>query len=73
MPRTSIDQKTMLRYLSEHLLGSESGLNHFKAAHHTWADTAYAKRFESLHQQVQADQDDLKRIMDRLGCTKRPM
>ncbi|MGO2328678.1 hypothetical protein ACTXIU_17505 [Glutamicibacter arilaitensis] len=73
MPRTSIDQKTMHRYLSEHLLGSESGLNHFKAAHHTWADTAYAKRFESLHQQVQADQDDLKRIMDRLGCTKRPM
>lgn len=73
MPRNRIDQDTLHRYLSEHLLGSESGLNHFKAAHHTWAGTAYADRFDSLRQQVQADQEDLKRIMDRLGCTQRPM
>ncbi|UYQ78892.1 hypothetical protein OF385_07070 [Glutamicibacter sp. JL.03c] len=73
MPRNSIDQKVLHRYLIEHLLGSESGLNHFKAAHTTWAKTPYAARFDSLHEQVQADQVDLKRIMERLGCTQRPL
>ena len=73
MPNNTIDQMTLHRYLGEHLLGSESGLNHFKAAHHTWAGTAYADRFESLHRQVEDDQEDLKRIMDRLGCRQRPL
>ncbi|MGH3654639.1 hypothetical protein [Glutamicibacter sp.] len=72
MPQTGIDQSTLHRYLSQHLLGSESGLNHFKAAHGTWAGTAYEERFESLHRQVEADQDDLKRIMSQLGWSQRP-
>lgn len=73
MAPSTIDQDTLHRYLDRHLLGSESGLDHFKAAHGTWAGTAFEERFESLHQQVQADQEDLKKIMATLGCSPRPI
>ncbi|MGP4995835.1 hypothetical protein [Glutamicibacter ardleyensis] len=68
-----IDQEKLHRYLSQHLLGSESGLNHFEAAKDTWAGTAHEERFNSLWKQVEKDQQDLESLMDRLGFSRGPL
>lgn len=62
-----VDDSRLLKYLGGHLTGSRSGLQQFKAAVETWADTPHEQRMASLVQQVKADQDDLRRIMDALG------
>lgn len=62
-----IDQDKLHQYLSEHLLGSRSGLEHFKAAVETWQGTANEQRLISLENQVHTDQEDLKRIIAQLG------
>ncbi|MGO3257201.1 hypothetical protein ACTXJR_08000 [Glutamicibacter ardleyensis] len=73
MEHHAIDQEKLHRYLSQHLLGSESGLNHFEAAKDTWAGTAHEERFTSLYKQVEADQKDLESLMDRLGFPRGPL
>ena len=70
---TPIDESKLHKYLNEHLMGSRSGLEHFKAAVGTWAGTPHEQRMASLEQQVAADQDDLKRIMDDLGYQEPPL
>lgn len=64
---TVIDASKLLKYLSEHLLGSRSGLAQFQAAVETWSGTDQEAQMVSLKQQVAADQRDLKRIMDAMG------
>ncbi|WP_404290973.1 hypothetical protein [Glutamicibacter arilaitensis] len=73
MPHNSIDQDKLHSYLSQHLLGSESGLNHFEAAKDTWAGTAHEERFNSLWKQVEEDQRDLEALMDQLGFKRGPL
>lgn len=62
----SIDQHKLHKYLNEHLLGSRAGLQHFQAASETWSGTHLEPRWVSLRNQVEADQKDLRRILDAL-------
>lgn len=68
----AINHKTYSSYLNEHYLGSEGGVNAFKAAADTWQGTAHESGFNSLCQQVMADRDDLRRIMTALGYRPQP-
>lgn len=70
--RRAINHKTYSSYLNEHYLGSEGGINAFKAAAGTWKGTAHEHGFNSLCQQVMADRDDLHRIMTSLGYRPQP-
>ena len=67
-----LDTGKLHRYLSEHLLGSASGLEHFRAARQTWAGTSHEGRLESLYQQITDDQRDLKKLIAALGYTPHP-
>lgn len=60
-------------YLNEHLLGSEGGINAFKAATRTWKGTAEEERFASLARQVAQDHADLEKIMRSLGYRPHPV
>lgn len=68
-----INHSIYSNYLNEHLLGSEGGVNAFKAAADTWRGTEHEGAFKSLAQQVKADQDDLHRIIRDLGYDHAPL
>ena len=69
----SISHSMYATYLNEHLLGSEGGINAFKAATRTWRGTAQEQQFESLARQVADDHTDLETIMRSLGYRPHPM
>ncbi|WPR63913.1 hypothetical protein SLW73_13625 [Glutamicibacter protophormiae] len=62
-----IDHEKLHKYLSEHHLGSAAGLEHFASAKRMWADTQHAAVFHSLWLQVKEDQQELERILKKLG------
>lgn len=68
-----INHSIYSNYLNEHLLGSEGGVNAFKAAADTWRGTPHEGAFKSLARQVKADQDDLHRIIRSLGYDHAPL
>lgn len=68
----AINHENYSSYLNEHYLGSEGGVNAFKAAAATWSDTPHEIAFESLCQQVMADREDLRRIINDLGYRPHP-
>lgn len=66
-PGQGINHETYSYYLNEHFLGSEGGVNAFKAASDTWRDTPHEAALQSLIRQVMDDQEDLDRLINRLG------
>ncbi len=68
----SINHEIYSNYLNEHYLGSEGGINAFRAAAATWNQTPHENTFKSLCQQVMADRDDLRRIINQLGYHPHP-
>lgn len=68
----SINHEIYSNYLNEHYLGSEGGINAFRAAAVTWNQTPHENTFKSLCQQVMADRDDLRRIINQLGYHPHP-
>jgi hypothetical protein len=68
MKRTQcINDTTFSNYLNEHFLGSEGGVNAFKAASDTWRGTPHEATLKTLSRQVMDDQEDLERLINRLG------
>lgn len=68
----SINHEIYSNYLNEHYLGSEGGINAFRAAAAAWNQTPHENTFKSLCQQVMADRDDLRRIINQLGYHPHP-
>lgn len=69
----TIDRRILEKYLSHHLLGSQSGLAHFNSARQTWEATPHEHAFASLYEQVRDDQNDLRAIIGRLRLQERPL
>ncbi|MCV9994093.1 hypothetical protein OIU93_07235 [Paeniglutamicibacter sp. ZC-3] len=68
-----VSHQTLSNYLNEHFLGSEGGVNAFRAAADTWKGTAHEAALLSLCRQVMADREDLRSLIDRLGYDGHPL
>ncbi|MGB9034711.1 MAG: hypothetical protein WCC45_09355 [Paeniglutamicibacter sp.] len=68
-----VSHQTLSNYLNQHLLGSEGGVNAFRAAADTWKGTAQEPMLLSLARQVMADQEDLQNMVHRLGYGGHPL
>lgn len=68
-----VSHQTLSNYLNEHFLGSEGGVNAFRAAADTWKGTAQEAALLSLSRQVLTDQEDLRRMIDSLGYGGHPL
>lgn len=68
-----VSHQTLSNYLNEHFLGSEGGVNAFRAAADTWKGTAQEAALLSLCRQVMADREDLRGLIDRLGYGGHPL
>lgn len=64
--RSDADER-LAAYLNEHLLGSEGGVEAFRAAGRTWAGTPHAAAIERLAADVARDRRDLARLVLSLG------
>lgn len=71
--RDAINHSMYAAYLSQHLLGSEGGINAFKAAARSWKDTPVEHQLASLARQVADDHADLERIIRSLGYRPHPL
>ncbi|WP_372698160.1 hypothetical protein [Arthrobacter sp. JSM 101049] len=69
----TIDHVMYAAYLNEHLLGSEGGMNAFKAAVSTWTGTPVEPLFTAMVRQVTDDHADLERIIRTLGYRPHPL
>lgn len=68
-----VSHQTLSNYLNEHSLGSEGGVNAFRAAADTWKGTVHEATLLSLCRQVMADREDLRKLIDRLGYGGHPL
>ncbi|WP_411731021.1 hypothetical protein [Paeniglutamicibacter sp.] len=68
-----VSHQTYSNYLNEHFLGSEGGVNAFRAAADTWKGTEHEAAFLSLCRQVMTDREDLRLLIDRLGYGGHPL
>lgn len=68
-----VSHETLSNYLNEHFLGSEGGVNAFRAAADTWKGTAHEAALLSLCRQVMADREDLGGLVKRLGYGGHPL
>lgn len=71
--RDTINHSMYFAYLSQHLLGSEGGMNAFRAAASTWKDTPVEHQLTSLARQVSDDHADLEKIIRSLGYRPHPL
>ena len=62
-----IDDDTLSDYLVQHLLGSHSGLNMFRAAASTWKGTEHERALKDIAGQILEDQERLERLIREVG------
>lgn len=68
----SVDREMLEDYLNQHLLGSRPGVQAFRAAAQTWADTPHEATLTRLAERVEARQDRLRALIESLGFSTPP-
>jgi hypothetical protein len=68
-----VSHQTLSNYLNQHFLGSEGGVNAFRAAADTWKGTAQEAALLSLCRQVMTDRQDLRNLIEKLGYEVHPL
>jgi hypothetical protein len=69
----AVNHQTLSNYLNQHFLGSEGGVNAFRAAADTWKGTAQEAALLSLCRQVMTDRQDLRHLIEKLGYEVHPL
>ncbi|CAM3797738.1 hypothetical protein E4A47_03085 [Micrococcus flavus] len=62
-----IDDDTLSDYLVQHLLGSRSGVNMFRAAASTWKGTEHERALKDIAGQILEEQERLERLIHEVG------
>ncbi len=68
-----ISHQMYSNYINQHFLGSEGGVNAFRAAATTWRGTPHEAALLSLCEQVKADRKDLGGLVRALGYSGHPL
>ncbi|GAB3818251.1 hypothetical protein GCM10028820_20190 [Tessaracoccus terricola] len=62
-----LDHDKYSAYLNQHLVAADAGVQAFRAAADTWADTEWEATFRQLHDELEESHEKLKALIERLG------
>lgn len=69
-PDPRLDREMLADYLRQHLLGSSSGVQMFRSAADTWADTDEGAALHELADQIEQERERLERLIAEIGGTR---